>query len=47
MWRNWWRKMLTEARTHPVGSFEREYRRNAARKYGWLAKGIPTGEWPK
>ncbi|MCA0846085.1 hypothetical protein [Salipiger thiooxidans] len=40
-------RMMTERREWPRGSADWEYRTEAARKYLWLHRGIPTCEWPK
>ena len=40
------RKMLKERRAFPIGSPDWQWRTDAARKYVWLIRGIPTCEWP-
>jgi hypothetical protein len=39
------RKMLAERRAYPAASMEYQWRTNAARKYVWMLRGVPTNKW--
>jgi hypothetical protein len=41
------RQCLIERRAFPRDSYEYAYLTRAARKYAWLARGVPTNQWEK
>jgi len=43
--REHFRQCLSERRAWPRDSYEFAYLTRAARKYAWIARGIPTIEW--
>lgn len=42
---DWFRLMMRERQAYPRDSMDHEWRTAAARKYLWIARGIPTTEW--
>jgi hypothetical protein len=41
------RQLLRQRREYPKGSLDWQWRTDAARKYLWVHRGIPTTEWSK
>jgi len=39
------RNIMRERRRFAAGTAEHKWRSNAARKYVWLMRGIPTEQW--